>query len=514
MKKLLLFGLVSLISVSSYAQEETPSVATGYPDLEPVTFKELRTTKDDIDCLFAESPDGKQITITSVIGQDHTEVVTFDTNSGKVLWNISGGYARGVRYVDAGLLLYDFNHMQLLDPATGEDVWARKPNFWTGAMTPVYANGNILIAYNSAENSPFVGLDMKTGERIWKKRIQRTYGIAEIYDIDDTHSFIVTNRLYKIDWTTGQTEDIKINIGDVSGKRVWAQIGLGFGVGMYPTGSYSWRANTMMPVVASWEVLSGRVSNIEEKDGLYYMADQDYVRCFDQNLQVRWQTPLPEDIVTQSFLELHGDTLVMANVGTAYKGAAEATEKGLLFVAAFDIKDGTQLRYRLLSNKATMVTACAGKPDRVVMACADSCMVYSVVNDELRTYPWNVAEYGKLSYIPIGNVLTYDSEDHIFKQLGPDEDCVMTNKGEAYVLPSTESNYEQVASSPYLYVHVVDLSDGRSIILGGGKREDCWIINADGSPSCHIDFPVYRIKELEHHVAIVLNNGRTLLVDI
>ena len=513
MKNLLLLGILPLISISSYAQEELPSIVTAYPDLVPMTLKELQTTQDEIDGIFAESPDGKQITVVTGSEDKQTKVTSFDTDSGKIMWSVVGNYSPLMRTTNRGILLYNYNNSQLLDAATGENVWKNKPSFWKGIKVPVYQKGDILIAYNGAEASPFLGINMRTGERIWKTSIKRSYGIANIYDIDDTHSFIVTNRLYKIDWTTGQTEDIKINIGDMSGKRVWAQIGLGLGLGMYPSGSYAWTGNTMMPVMAAWEVLSGRVSNIAERDGLYYLADQDYIRCFDKNLQVKWQTPLPEDIVTRSRIELLGDTLVMVNLGIAYKGATEPTAKGRPFVAAFDINNGTQLLFHPLANKGKMVSTLTIKSNRVVAAIADSCKLYSLTQGEEHSWAWNKKEFGDLNIILEEDNYIYNSEENSFKKLDPTEDLAINSSVEVYLLSTEEANPINKGSIATIYSHLMDFSDGRSVIVGGSKREDCWVINADGSPYCHIDAPVNKVYDWNHHVGFVLNNGRTLILD-
>lgn len=498
------------------AQNLSATDATRYPELDGISFRQLQQSGSAItDGTFAESLDGKQIAVAIAgIDEKHNSITAFSTADGSQLWSHVGKYSTLLTYNDAGLMLYDYSHIQQLDPATGLDVWRKKPSFWKGFKVPIHVNGHILASTANGGNGQFIGLDLATGERTWTARISHGYGVPNICDIDSIHSFIVADDLYKIDWTTGATEKMKIDIGNVSGKRILAQIGLGLTVGMIPYAQLSWQGNTLMPVMTSWEVVTGRVSNILAHDGLYYMADQDCVRCFDANLEVRWEVAMQRKRATQSRLSITGDTLVMVNLSTAFKGGCEPQKSGRPFVAAFRLADGQPLCTLELSDHPNRVMSSFTRGGSSVLVYDDSCQVVTLAGGPaVRSYAWDEKAHGKLVMAAPDGIYHLDASEHRFRLLAADDFFVLNDSAALYRLPKDALRAERYASSALIYVPQATLDDGRLVILGGAANSDCWIIHPDGTPYCHFDSGVGEVEDLCRHIAVKMTDGRVLLVD-
>ena len=390
--------------------------------------------------------------------------------------------------------------------------------------TPFYIHNGILLAMGAARER-FYGYDLTTGKELWEVKISHDGGISDVYSMDDDHVLLVADDLVKINTKTGKKKSLDIKTSILNGKQLTAQILVGVasavsiaavasaGGGTFyyfvPNGGKRQHTSNGMlyTINGSPNAITKLSSNILQGGDLYYLADRDSVRCFDENLNIQWATKLISGYGSHSYLRLSGDTLWMVNYGIATFRSIEQSNTGRPFVAAFNARTGEQLLLKKVGKRHAPVKQVKCYEDRVVYYFGDSCKtVYFDQPNEIQTF---ISANIKNSSLLDGDVYVLDSKTHRFNHLEETNTYLQNADGD---ICQVAHGLSDVATHSYVYYLRGVFVDSLYVVCGGPKGTDCWMLNEQGEPVFHVLQPVEDVAVREKNI-FLFNNFRFAILN-
>lgn len=252
----------------------------------------------------------------------------------QVIWKEQILYKRGI--------LYNFPY--ILNPEGLTTVcynWHDGGIMWeTGGIVVGAHNSVGLLATGKGSGAKVWGVDLSTGKKIWKRKLNISTGI-DLYGLNDSILIVRGRGLHQINLRTGKGWDYKANTGEGDDGEDMARAGSFMTIGILPT---------LLFLGGKSEYIKNITSGLLLEENDIYWAGKDRIVRLKKDGKVVWEKPLPQSSVSSSKLILQDSLLYMLNYGAAEKGK-ETTNYGNPFVAAYTKEDGKQLFCNVVFDK-------------------------------------------------------------------------------------------------------------------------------------------------------------------
>ncbi len=270
--------------------------------------------------------------------QSKGKLVMFDFLMTDIVWQQDINYNQeSAQKLGDFIALKSNGNKKVLNSYSGDLMYSTDKDF-------VFVNDRMQIglAYSNSNPSILQAYNLTDGTKIWEKRIDQTYGWNDAFLYNDSTLMISASGLHQIDMRTGKGWDYAA----LSGKsNIEQQIMVGVGImtiGFF-TGVYF--PDVIIPSV-NWNM----VSNVLQDDNYFYQAYSDKVVKLNSSGEVIWETDLPNRATSKSDIFIEDNQLVMINRGYAFK-EEEVVNQGTPFLAKFDLKNGSQLLFKELTDE-------------------------------------------------------------------------------------------------------------------------------------------------------------------
>jgi len=516
MKRLITAGFLSFVALTTIAQLDFPVTA-----VEKVIGKNYKTNKDVkateyffpgriVQSSFdTESEILKlQVRGTSRNGKrlNNTRTVAiFDLANKKLIWNRKIDLELLLKGVDqeGNVILYFFSPFWCrLNIETGADQWET-----TNLLQYINSGRGIGIGSKSHSRNILEGIDLKTGNQVWKNKERRLYSVINNFHLNDS-VIVVTDGggLHSIDLRDGSGWDYHTTTlaTDYAGQLIT----LGVAIGLDIAFSLITRTQVSFPFSALgytnniWYLFS---NVLVDSRNIYFASSYEIARLSHDG-QVKWKTPLPEKSVSGSSIFTRDNLLYMVNTGYArlsYGGSFyyDQVRCGTPFIAAFDIDSGKQLILSMLDRKTGRINDFKIHGDTLILVHNDRVTCYSMIHGlSITEKLFDTVTTGALS--GFANNRSYYRSDSVFTSIestGMNKFYVSTQSGKTLLInEQLDILYTIDRSSLYIDYHEANgykfLSRGEETIVIDNHNKEVAEIDASIN-SRPIGTRLYDIKD-------------------
>lgn len=297
------------------------------------------------------------------------KIVSYDLIQRKIKWQSDIDYQNSNLDLYNSVLIKTTNKQSsLLNNETGESLWQ-------AANTICYANQalGIGVGYRCKSvddySNRLEGIDLNTGKVLWKREVNRAYGMNDISTLNDSVILILADGVHAVNLKTGGGWDYNAKTGkkDYSSTVVSNvfSIGLSLLLGSEPE------------IYTGHDLFTDMVSNVLTDSAGVYLANKLSVVKLDHNGVVVWEKKLPSGLAGKSALFLKDNQLCIANWGFAYKNG-ELVSYGKPFVAAFDKSTGSQNFLQTINYKNERINAYNIQQDTLFLMSKNKIFKYSL----------------------------------------------------------------------------------------------------------------------------------------
>lgn len=204
-------------------------------------------------------------------------------------------------------------------------------------------------------NSAMIGYDMRTGRQLWKTEISHKLHLPVCHVCSDTLSstfYLIADSLIAIDPVTGEfhKHDFKAGVKELLKSR-------------FSIAKTRIQSSDCWEEEAQWSyngyhgispaILTGTHSHLKERGDSLFIADAEYLYCFDKQLKAIWKTPLPDGGGAKSLLRIIGDQLLLQSYGVGFQNGLLG-RCGQTFTASYDIHTGKVLQQTIVDSAKKM----------------------------------------------------------------------------------------------------------------------------------------------------------------
>lgn len=341
-----------------------------------------------------------------------------------------------------------YTEVTITDLATGAELLNKSKVFYMGAI-----NGCIILKSLTSLTGKQIAYSMTTGEEMWSKKLISDDGITYNLPIDSVSDYIVTGNLKRVNWQTGDIQELESKTSIANKKSILQQALVGVAGGI-AGGLLTGYAPIILPnastptsvvtydrsifIFPSDDKIGGLTSNICQESGKNYYADRNSIRCFSNDMTDIWKTELPEK-GTRSQVFLKGDTLCMINLALGiYGGGAKPRETP--YIALFSATDGKQFAYQPIEAEKQNVLSSALYDGKVRMLFQDFEAVYDLAANKMDYVRHDTTLVGGYTrYVNEGEICARDNSGN-FTEIKPTDYAlpVFTTKG--YVVDAISSS--------------------------------------------------------------------------
>lgn len=273
---------------------------------------------------------------------DTGKIVLFDLAGEQILWEQKINYQQSsvVQY-DNFLIKTDDDQSSCLDNVTGENLWSAK-----NSIIYVDSKQKVGVGYkinSSGELTNILeGIDLKTGNSLWKRKINREYSLNDISPLNDSVLLVTAGGLHTIHLKKGRGWDYDALTGKKDNRGVVAANILG--------ATFSALLNTDYEFISGHDIITDVVSNTLMDSTDIYLADKESVARMDTDGYVLWKSDLPKKLVSKSSLFLKDSLLCMVNNGFATENSG-SINYGKAFIAVFNKNTGKKIFLQTIGYK-------------------------------------------------------------------------------------------------------------------------------------------------------------------
>ena len=387
MKNLFLVGFLFVAPLIISAQGVSDSLLH-----EVVVGRNFKTNSDikAIECVFSDNiyswyiDDSTQVLtlqLRGIRGNDGTdlnqtgEIVSYDLIQRKIKWQ---SY---INYQNSNLDLYNNVLIKTTNGRSSRLNIENGENLWQARNTIYYANSALGIGVGYRCNSfddfsnKLEGIDMNTGKVLWKRKLNRNYGMNDISAMNDSVILIIADGVHAINLRTGAGWDYNAK----TCKRDYSLIVLANVISV----SLSLIFCTQPEIYSGYDLYTDMVSNVLTDSSGVYLANKSSFVKLDHNGVAVWEAKLPSGLTGKSALFLKDNQLYMVNWGFAYMNG-ELVNYGKPFVAAFDRKTGNQNFLQTIKYRKEKISAYNIQQHTIFLMSQNKIFKYSLKNgDEL-----------------------------------------------------------------------------------------------------------------------------------
>jgi hypothetical protein len=417
MKKLLLIGLLSFAVLKIYPQSNLLIIKN-----EKVIGKNYQTNNDIQvkEYIFPERIDNSfidtttnlltvQLRGTSKNGKwlnNSGDVVLYDLTNNKIKWTKKIFYQQGsIEQFDNIIIQTNANKSYCLNIENGENQWEVKNTIYY--VEPFQKIG---IGYKFKTSTGYTntleGIDLNNGNTIWKRELNREYSWNNIFHLNDSVIVVAAAGLHSINLKNGTGWDYNT----ITGKKDYTETALANAAGValgVLTGAFV--------MSTGHNLVRDVVSNILIDSSTIYFASKEKISRLDYNGQIKWSSPLPEDLTSSSSIFTKDSLLYMINKGFAFMGYRQL-DFGKPFFAGFNRNTGKQLFLSTIGEKKDQITGFKIYHDTVLLVFKDRVSKYSLSDGSfISEKTFDIQTLGELRYFIGGQV--YLKTDSIYNNL-------------------------------------------------------------------------------------------------
>ncbi len=335
-------------------------------------------------------------------------ILQYDLNNKELLWSKKIAYqVSSLQQFSNTMIFTVANKSYCLDINTGNELWEVKNNIYY--VDPV---DNIGIGYryksSTGYSNELEGINLKNGEAIWKKELNREYGWNDVFYTNDSTLVVVAAGLHSININNGLGWDYntitgkKDYSGTVAANVAGAALGLLTGTFVMSTGH-----NLVRDVV----------SNVLMDSLNIYFSSMEQLAKIDKNSgEIIWSHPFPKDLPSKSTIFMDDSLVYMINKGYALMGYRQLSF-GKSFIAAFEKDTGEQKYLSIINVKDDPILGFKIMDENIYLVFKNKIARYShetgsLINEKI--FPNE--KFGELKYF-VGNQVFITNEDEEYISL-------------------------------------------------------------------------------------------------
>ncbi len=482
----MIFGLLLLISSVSYAQKdflilhnekvvgknfidntEIRGVEYIFPERIHKTF--LDTTNGFLTIQLRKLRKEKWLSNTG-------NILQYDLNNEKLLWSKKIAYQTSSLQQFSNTMIFTIaNKSNCLDITTGNEIWEVKNNIYY--VDPI---DNIGIGYrfkNSTDYSnELEGIDLKNGNVIWNRDLNREYGWNDIFYTNDSIMIIVAAGLHSININNGEGWDYNTITGKKDYTGTVAANAVGIAAGLL-TGTFI--------TSTGYNLVRDVVSNCLVDSSYIYFASKEQLSKIDkQTGKIVWCNPFPKDLASKSALFMNDSAVYMVNKGYAFMGQRRL-DFGKPFISAFDRETGKQ-KYLILINVINdPILGSHLLQDELYLIFKNRIAKYSIqTGSQIIEKEFPEEDFGNLKYF-VGNQVFVTNENNDLISLTQSDTSkvfVFTNQGKTLSIDN-QLNVKDTIDYEELSIYYLRTADYKFIT----KNNQTLIIDNDGKRIAEIE---------------------------
>jgi hypothetical protein len=272
---------------------------------------------------------------------------------------------------------------------------------------------------------------------IWQREISRDYSWNDILYLNDSTLLIAASGLHSLNIFDGKGWDYHT----VTGKKDYTASAVGTGLGIAAgllTGTYG--------ITTGHDLVSDVVSNVVVDGMNIYFASKEHLVNINMDGEILWQSALPGDITSKSWLRKIDDKLLLVNSGYAFMGYRQL-DFGTPFIASFDLANGDQnYLVNVTNEKKKFISDVEQKDDTLLLIFGDQVSQYSIISGQLiKDRQFKIEEYGELNCFIDDQIFVQRENSFIsLSHLDSSKLCLYTKNGKVLILNSDFSLEEEI----------------------------------------------------------------------
>jgi len=402
-------------------------------------------------------------------------ILQYDLKNKRLLWSKKIAYQSSTLQQFSNTMIFTVaNKSYCLDINSGENLWKVKNSI--SFVDPVY---NIGIGYRLESSDDYSdeleGIDLKNGNIVWKRFLNRGYGWNDLFYTDDSTIIVAAAGLHTINIKDGKGWDYntvtgkKDYTGTIAANAVGAAVGLLTGTFVMSTG---------------YNVVRDIVSNaLIDSSFIYYASKEQLVKIDKQSGDIVWKFLLPDDLTSKSSILMNDSTIFMINRGFAFMGYRQLSF-GEPFIAAFDRETGENFFLSLITATDGPILDFQLLDNDIYLVFKNRILKYSLETGNKTAEKEFPENYGELKYF-VGKQLFIHNQDGDFVNLlqsEPTKMFVYTNQGKTL---SIDEQLNVANTIEYEDLNIYYLRKKNYKFIANGQKT--LIINDEGRAIAEID---------------------------
>lgn len=403
-------------------------------------------------------------------------IVQYDLKNKTPLWNKKIAYQTSSLQQFSNTMIHTVgNKSYCLDQMTGKELWEVKNNIYF-----VNPNENIGIGYKSKNASKssneLEGIDLKNGNILWKRDLNRDYGWNNVLYTHDSTMIVVASGLHAINMKTGKGWDYNAITGKKDYTRTVVANAAGVGLALL-TGT--------LVTSSGHDVVRDLVSNVLiDSSFIYFSSKEQLAKINKQSGDIVWTSPFPKDLPSKSSIFMNDSLVFMINHGFAFMGNRQINY-GKPFIAVIDRHSGAQKYVSVINEKDDPILDFQVLDDQIYLVFKNRMAKYSKETGALIiSKEFQKADLGDLKHF-IGNkvFITNEKNDYIsLPQSDPNKVFVFTESGKTLAIDN-ELNIMNTMTYEDLNIYYLSTKDFKFI----SKDKQTLIVSNEGKRVAEIE---------------------------
>lgn len=379
----------------------------------------------------------------------HTLLKMIDIKQEKVKWSRSVENSNSeINVLGEYLFFSEKNKNTRINPDTGENMWTDNTDF---IFVAPHMNIGIGFPVQSYSNK-LSAIDLSTGKRLWRKKINRNNEQTEPYLLNDSIIVIPSDGIQALNLMNGagwiyKAKTRKSHYGKMIGVN---SLGIILGV---LTGVTVYQAQP--------DVTSDLASNIliDSNENIIH-ASRKLISKIDQSGETIWSRALPEKVSSKSSLFVIDSVVYLINRGFAlYNNNFSAVGKP--YIASFDTFNGKQHYLTLVEEKGKFIRSYQAVDNKLFLLFDNQVSAYDLIKGvKISENLLSLPEDEKLEYFTEADSF-WRKEGLSYKNMASDlspYNLIFTSKGRLIVMTDNletvitfdkEAVYEEKISNEY-----------------------------------------------------------------
>ena len=370
--------------------------------------------------------------------------VLYDLKTQMPLWSRKINFqTENIELVGSQVLLLRPGKVTGLNMATGAEMWTGKNRIYFADKENGIGVGYKFNSLNPTSDN-LEGIDLQTGNTIWNRDVDRTYGWNDIQRLNDSVLLITSAGLHAVNLKTGEGWDYKTPTGKKQTGEAVAK-----GVGSVLLGVL-----TGVTVIPNVDVITGLVSNTwVDSSGIYLASAEKISRLNPSDGDIIWSNDLPKDMCSASSIFRKNGTIYLINKGYAFENG-RTRDYGHPFLAIYNENDGSRMFFRSFEEKKLTLNDVDVQGDTVNLLFYNKIAQFSVSADSLlaeRTF--DTQKTGYLYNFANENIYFQQNDTFVRARQDKSKQLIMTSNGNVLILNEKMETEQELSTTEYHRLH-------------------------------------------------------------